>query len=139
MTTGDQVDGTVVTAGDTDMGFKAAHATVEPAAAVPQKYPHIGTVVPSGKVVVVGAAVKLTACWPKLELTPNRRIAATSTAAFRIALALMWLLRIVFSVNLNSFFIVSSQRLINHKFPGIHQHHHQHAAGEDIVRGNLAL
>src|SRR2546429_5946324 len=56
-----------------------------------------------------------------------------------IALALKWLVRIVFSVNLKSSFTVSSQRLINHKFPGIHQHHHQHAAGEDIVRRNLAL
>src|SRR2546429_6994349 len=56
-----------------------------------------------------------------------------------IALALKWLVRIVFSVNLKSSFTVSSQRLINHKFPGIHQHHHQHAAGEDIDRKSTRL
>src|SRR5215469_8597696 len=138
MTTGDQGAGAVAVA--TARGFRAAHVAVAPGAAVPQKYPHIGTAVPSGRVVVVGATVKLTVCWPKLALTPNRRIEATSRAAFMIALALKWQVRIVFSVNsLNSSFTVSSQRLINYKFPGIHQHHHQHAAGENIVRRNLAL
>jgi hypothetical protein len=29
--------------------------------------------------------------------------------------------------------------LVDHKFPGINQHHHQHAAREDVVGGNLAL
>jgi hypothetical protein len=82
---------------------------VEPVTADPQKYPHMGTVVPSGKVVVVGAAVKLTVCWAKLVPTPNRRIEATITAAFRIALALKSLVRIVLSVNLNSSFTVSSE------------------------------
>ena len=36
ITTGDQVDGTVATV-DTDAGFNAAQAAVEPVAAVPQK------------------------------------------------------------------------------------------------------
>jgi len=34
---------------------------------------------------------------------------------------------------------LGSVGLVNHKFTGIHQHHHQHAAGENIVRRNLAL
>jgi hypothetical protein len=47
----------------------------------------------------VGCAVKLTICWAKLVPTPIRRIEATSTAAFRIAVALKLLVRIVLSVN----------------------------------------
>src|SRR5260370_16388340 len=112
MTTGDQGFGVVGVT--TARGFKAAHVAVAPVAAVPQKYPHIGTVVPSGKVVVAGAADKLMVCWPKLALTPNRSIAATSTAAFRITLPLKSLVRIVFSVNLNSSLPLSSHRSEDH-------------------------
>src|SRR5215469_5031905 len=28
---------------------------------------------------------------------------------------------------------------VNHKFPRIHQHHHEHSARENVVGGNLAL
>src|SRR5215472_11162463 len=28
---------------------------------------------------------------------------------------------------------------VNDKFPGIHEHHHQHSAGENVVGGNFAL
>src|SRR6516165_5776881 len=27
---------------------------------------------------------------------------------------------------------------VNHKFPGIHQHHHEHSAWENVVRRNVA-
>ena len=100
ITTGDQVAGVmggVVVAADN--GFNAAHVAVDVVTSGPQKYPHIGTGVPSGCTLVVGAAVRLTCCWAKLELAPNRRIEATSTAALRNALALKSLIRIVISVN----------------------------------------
>jgi hypothetical protein len=102
ITTGDQVAGImggVVVAADS--GFNAAQLAVDVTVVARgvQKYPHIGTVVPSGCMLVVGAAVRLTCCWAKLALAPNRRIQATSTAAFRIALVLKSLIRIVLSVN----------------------------------------
>jgi sulfur carrier protein ThiS len=65
ITTGDQVpvaDAVAVAAAVTDVGFNAAQVAVELATVAPQKYPHMGTIEPSGIVTVVGAAVRLTAC-----------------------------------------------------------------------------
>jgi hypothetical protein len=50
-------------------------------------------------VVVVGAAVRLTVCWPNATAAAKGRIIATRNAAFRIALK--WFVRIV------SFLVVS--------------------------------
>jgi hypothetical protein len=65
------------------------------AAAAPQEYPHIGTVVPSGRVVVAGPAVKLITCWPKLVVAPKKRNKLTRTAAFSVALDWESLIRII--------------------------------------------
>src|SRR5215470_439745 len=84
-------------------------------------------------VTLAGPAVKFTCCWPKVTTAPKRRRPITRVAAFRIAL-ILWVLI--------AFLVVSwfpLQCFVNRKFPGIHQHHHQHAAGENIVGGNLAL
>jgi hypothetical protein len=59
--------GTVITTGDhvaavVDAGFNAMQVAVAPGAAVPQLYPHIGTVEPSAMVTVVGPAVRLMVC-----------------------------------------------------------------------------
>src|ERR1700730_7263284 len=48
----------------------------------------MGTVVPSGNVVVVGAAVRLTCCCAKDTPAVRRRAARASVAAFKIALIL---------------------------------------------------
>src|SRR5207248_9464207 len=82
MITGDQPAGVVVVAAGAS-GFKLAHVAVEPVTAVPQLYPHIGTTEPSGKVTVVGPAVKLTCCWATTRPAPSRRTAVRSTAVFR--------------------------------------------------------
>ena len=54
----------------------------------PQAYPHIGMVCPSGKVVLVGAAVSVTALWAKTGAAAVRRTAdvAASTDLTRPAL-----------------------------------------------------
>jgi hypothetical protein len=93
ITTGDHPAG-VVSVATGACGFKAAHVAVEPATAVPQLYPHIGTTAPSGVTVVVGPAVKLTVCWPKVTTAPKRSRLTTCVAAFRIAL-ILWI-RIAF-------------------------------------------
>src|ERR1700690_59730 len=151
-------EGTVITTGDhcvpADAGFVAAHVAVEPPTTVPQKYPHIGTIEPSGSVVEVGAAVRLTCCCPKAATAPARSIPARSTEAFIVDLRFR--VRIAFSplvvtpassrhLVLRSPFPfrpdggAASHSLVNCKFPGVHQQHHQHAAGENIVRRDLAL
>src|SRR5215469_14778345 len=94
----------------------------------------MGTVVPSGSVVVVGATVRLTCCWPKAAAAPKRKRAATTNVAFSVAFK-VWI-RIEFLVVIGIFEL---QGLINYKFTGIHQHHHQHSSGEDVVGGNFAL
>jgi hypothetical protein len=45
-------------------------------------------VVPSGIVVVVGAAVRLTVCWPKATTAAKGSMQTTRNAAFKIALKL---------------------------------------------------
>jgi hypothetical protein len=57
ITTGDQIAGVIVAA-----GFNGTQVAVEPVAAPPQLYPHIGTAVPSGRIAVAGPAVRLTCC-----------------------------------------------------------------------------
>jgi hypothetical protein len=42
----------------------------------------MGTVVPSGRVVAVGPAVKLITCWPKPAAVAERRSVLTRTTAF---------------------------------------------------------
>src|SRR5437879_4403092 len=89
------------------------------------------TTVPSGMVMSAGPAVKLTCCWPQATTPPNRRIPPTRTAAFNVSLKLL--------VRMGSLVVLVSVGLVDHKFPGINQHHHQHSAGENIVGGDFAL
>jgi hypothetical protein len=56
----------------------------------------MGTTVPSGMVVVVGVAVRLTVFWPK-AVAAKRRIPPTMTAAFSVALNFKSLLVIIFA------------------------------------------
>src|SRR5215469_13864950 len=126
----------------------------------------MGTVVPSGSVVVVGAAVRLICCWPDAATAAKRSSTLTAAAAFKVALHWRSMIRIMVLASrrrslldliLNSSFIpragdtqtfgprtASEQRLpslrfVDDKFACIHQQHHEHAAGEDVVRRNLAL
>src|SRR5216684_1623308 len=62
--TGDQ-PARVVAVARSAFGFNFAQVAVEPVAARPQLYPHIGTWDPSGSVAVAGAAVRLTTCCAK--------------------------------------------------------------------------
>src|SRR6516164_615885 len=62
----------------------AVVAAVKPEIGAPHVYPHIGTTVPSGMVMVVGPAVRLTA-WPKLIATAQRRSVIITDAAFNVA------------------------------------------------------
>src|SRR5882762_2243490 len=89
------------------------------------------TTVPSGIVMSAGPAVKLTCCWPQARTPPNRRIPPTRAAAFNESLKLL--------VRMGSLVVFVSVGLVDHKFPGINQHHHQHSTGENIVGGDLAL
>src|SRR5215469_18076337 len=86
-------------------------------------------------VVVVGPAVRLIVCWPKAAAAAMGRIASTRAALFRIALIFVC---IVFSL-LSTVASTALHAFVNHKFPRIHQHHHEHSAWENVVRGNLAL
>jgi hypothetical protein len=92
ITTGDHFGGAV--AGITDAGFNAAHVAVDPGAVAPQKKPHIGSVVPSGSVVVVGAAVRLI-CWPNAATAAKRKSRLATAAAFNVALHVKSLIRIM--------------------------------------------
>jgi hypothetical protein len=76
-------------------GASDAHVAVDPATAVPQKYPHMGTVVPSGIVAVVGFAIRLICCWPNAATAAKRRNALATSAAFNVALQLKSLIRIM--------------------------------------------
>jgi hypothetical protein len=70
----------VITTGDHPVaaGFAALQLAVVIAPTAPQAYPHIGTLVPSGNVVLVGAAVRVTCA----EITPvPKRTAAAKNAA----------------------------------------------------------
>src|SRR5271169_887817 len=74
----------------------------------------MGTVVPSGRVVVAGPAVKLT--WPKPVTAAKRRNRLTTAAAFNVVLHLESLIRImvlasrrcrsVLDINLNALFAI---------------------------------
>jgi hypothetical protein len=55
----------------------------------------MGTVVPSGSVVVVGAAVRLICCWPNAATAAKRKSALTAAAALKVALQLKALVRIM--------------------------------------------
>src|SRR5256885_6032295 len=48
----------------------------------------MGTTEPSGRVTVVGPAVRLTVCWPRATTAANGRIETTRSAAFKIAFQL---------------------------------------------------
>jgi hypothetical protein len=80
ITTGDQVGGVV-----SDAGLSALQVAfgAEPLTA-PQKYPHMGTTDPSGRVTEVEAAVRLTVCWANETLTPRRRTDIARTAVFKV-------------------------------------------------------
>jgi hypothetical protein len=69
------VYGTVITTGDQvapAFGFAAAQVGL----VVPQVYPHIGTVCPSGSKVLLGAAVRLTTDWARDAPLASRRTEA---------------------------------------------------------------
>jgi hypothetical protein len=55
--------------------------------ALPQNKPHIGTLWPSGSVMVVGCAVKLT--WAKDAPAVRRRTVTASIAVFKIVLSVV--------------------------------------------------
>src|ERR1700740_602017 len=55
----------------------------------------MGSVVPSGRVVVADPAIKLTTCWPKPVADAKRRNTLTKTAAFTVVLDLESLIRIM--------------------------------------------
>src|SRR5579871_2361408 len=55
----------------------------------------MGITVPSGRVVVVGPAVKLTTCWPKPVATASTSRTVIRTAAFSVAFDLESLIRIM--------------------------------------------
>src|SRR5437879_1119889 len=88
----------------------------------------MGTAEPSGSVAVAGPAVRLTV-WPKAATAANGRIQTTRSEAFKIAFILF----------VRIFLSSLSIGLVDHEFPRINQHHHQHSAGENIVGGDLAL
>src|SRR3974377_2484075 len=90
---GDQPAG-VFAVGDGRAGGKAAQVAREPPTAVPQKYPHMGIVLPSGATRVVGPALRLMV-WPYPVTAAKRRIALTKTAAFSEVLDLKSLIRIM--------------------------------------------
>src|SRR5215469_1025371 len=85
--------------------------------------------------VVVGPAVRLIVCWPKAAAAAKGRIASTRAALFKIALIFVC---IVFSL-LSTVASSALHAFVNHKFPRIHQHHHEHSTWENVVRGNLTL
>src|SRR5215472_2344268 len=73
----------------------------------------MGTVVPSGSVVVVGAAVRLICCWPNAATAAKRKSTLAAAAAFKVALHLRSLIQIMvlasrrrslLDLNLNSSF-----------------------------------
>jgi hypothetical protein len=86
----------VITTGDQPVaaGFAALQLAAAMAPTAPHVYPHIGTLVPSGNVVVVGAAVRLT--WA--EITPVPKIAATAKNAASLLLDLTSINRIAVSL-----------------------------------------
>src|SRR6266852_5769080 len=84
--------GTVITIGDhvvgvvaTDAGFKARQVAVAVVTAVPQEYPHMGTVDPSGRTVTVGAAVRLIVCCAPATPNTKRRTVVPCKTLFKIA------------------------------------------------------
>src|SRR6516162_6916143 len=86
-------------------------------------------------VAVVGPAVRLID-WQKA--TPAQdRIASTRAALFRMVL--IWFVCMVRLSLLSPVGLIRLHAFVNHKFPGIHQHHHEHSAWENVVRRNLAL
>src|SRR5215471_18101638 len=87
-------------------------------------------------VVVVGPAVRLIVCWPKAAAAAKGRIASTRAAFFKIALK--FFVCIVFSL-LSTVASTALHAFVNHKFPRIHQHHHEHSTWENVVRRNLTL
>jgi hypothetical protein len=70
------------------------------------------------------------AVWPTAIAVPRRRRRTVAHKALFKIVGTLWdciavLLKLV--------------GLVDYKFPGINQHHHQHAAGENIVGGDFAL
>jgi hypothetical protein len=97
----DSVYGIVITTGDQVVpafGFRAAQVAPEGAELASQLYPHMGTICPSGNVVAVGAAVRLTV--PADTADAKRRPAAATPAFDRVAFNIRE--RIVILLTLNS-------------------------------------
>jgi len=66
--------------------FSAVQVAVLPATGAPHVQPHIGTVWPSGRVVVCLFAVRVTDDWAEAMPTDKSRIVTASTAVFIVAL-----------------------------------------------------
>src|ERR1700733_1025370 len=105
-------------------GHEAPTAAAVP---VPQVHPHIGTLLPSGRMVLCCDAVKFTTAWA--EAIPAVRSRAVPA---RIAVLRAFLVMRMISTP-------GSQRFVNVPNIRVHQHHHQHAAREYVVGGDLAL
>src|ERR1700756_3825764 len=68
--------------------------------------------------------------WPTAIAAPRRR---RRTVAHKVLFKIVGTLWDCIAVLLKLF------GLVDDKFPGVNQHHHQHAAGENIVGGDFAL
>src|SRR5271169_5190027 len=92
----------------------------------------MGTTVPSGMVVVVGAAVRFIGCCAEASPTAVRSISVIKSPNFGTALKFG---------RMDSFLylFVCLFGFVDGEFSGIDQQHHEHAAGENIVRRDLAL
>jgi hypothetical protein len=77
--------GTVINTGDHAPALRFTQVAVTAVVGSPQMYPHIGTEFPSGRIRVLGPAVRLTDDWAEAMPAPRRRTDAPRTAVFRIA------------------------------------------------------
>src|SRR3954447_20540252 len=79
-------EGTVMITGDHAPLPSAPQLANELGTAVPQLYPHMGTLLPSGMTRLDGPAPRLTCCWARARLAPRRRTIDMPTALFRLDL-----------------------------------------------------
>src|SRR3989440_5442333 len=84
---------------------------------------------PSGSVRLVGPTVRLICCWAKAAPPASRRTEAASPDRVRRDLELLERIAVFLAL----------VRFVNHELTRIDEHHHQHAAGEYVVGGDLAL
>src|SRR5258708_28509009 len=89
----------------------------------------MGTAEPSGNAAVTGPAVRLTCCCAKAAPLASSRTEAASPDLVRSDLKVLNRIAILLVL----------VRFVDHEFARIDEHHHQHAAGEDVVGGDLAF